>query len=185
MAWITAEQLKQVEENSANSSSYINLNKLPENKEHRFRAFGEAKTGWQGWIKEDGKAKPIRWELKPETLPANLEPFQDGSVGLQFFVTSLFWDYTADRFGIMLVTQKTVYEKFAKYESDPDYGDCTGYDIKITRTVKNDRTSYDVIAAPPKPVAKSIEQAYADFYCDLNALYDNEDPFKDPALKAA
>lgn len=180
MAWLTASQKEQIAENSVGNSAYINLNKLPEGKEFRYRAFGEAIVGYQGWIKENGKNKPVRWEQKPEELPSNLEPFQDGSIGLTFFVASVFWDYSADRFAIMQITQKTVYERLQKFEADSDYGDLTGYDIKITRSVKNDRTTYDVVPTPPKPVLKSIRDAYDQLHCNLEALYDGEDPFADP-----
>jgi hypothetical protein len=36
------------------------------------------------------------------------------------------------------------------------------------------------VAAPPKPVSKSVQDRYDNFFCNLNALYDGEDPFTDP-----
>lgn len=181
MAWLSPTQLQQIDD-LAPASSYISLTKLPEGKEHRFRAFGPPISGYQGWAKnEKGETKPIRWEFKPDEIPPNLEEPKYGGDPLQYFVAGLFWDYTAEKFGIMQVTQQAVIKRFGAMQSDSDYGDPTEYDIKITRKVQNDRTTYDVMPSPPKPAAKSIQEAYENFYCDLSALYDGGDPFKDPS----
>lgn len=181
MPFLTAEQLDTLNENSQGSSSYVNLSKLPLDKECRFRFFGSAILGWQGWVKdpETGNNKPIRWERKPDELPPNIEPDRQGNINLTFFVAGLVWDYTNDRFGIMQVTQKSVLERIDKLERDEDYGEITGYDIKITRRMKGDFTNYELAPTPPKPPAKSIQAAYEDLYCNLAALYDGGDPFKD------
>lgn len=184
MAWLTAEQIQQIEE-IAPASNYIKLNKLPEGKECRFRAFGEPITGYLGWTEADKDApygKPIRWELKPTTLPPNLQKDEKtGQPRLQLFVTGVFYDYTNSMFGIIEVTQKMIFDRFKALESDEDYGDLKNFDIKVTRKKENEFTKYEVMPSPPKPVAKEIEAAYKDFYCDLRALYDGGDPFKDPS----
>lgn len=184
MAWLSTDQIQQIEE-STPTSNYIKLNKLPENKEHRYRAFGEPITGYLGWTEPDTTSpygKPIRWELKPKTLPETLQKDEKtGQPRVQFFVSGLFWDYTNNLFGIIEITQRMIFDRLKALECDEDYGDLKTFDIKITRKIQSEFTKYEVMPSPPKPVNKELEAAYNDFYCDLNALYRGEDPFKDPA----
>jgi hypothetical protein len=179
--FFTAEQFQQLEENAQSDSRYVKINKLKSDVEHRYRYFGTAITGFEGWVEnEQGKPAPIRFELRPEELPENLKPDMNGKKDLKFFMAGIVWDYQEESFKILSITQKTLLDKVKKYAMDDDYGNPTGYDIKVTRSEKDGRTTYDLIAAPPKPALKSIGAAFEDLYCDLSRLYDGEDPFEEP-----
>jgi hypothetical protein len=175
MAFLTEDQVQQVASNSTSDSRYVQPSKLTEGKEYRFRFFGQAITGFEVWLDTN---KPMRWELCPESLPANVKPEQNGEPAkARFFLAGIVWDYATERFSIMQLTQKTILDKLRKYDADEDYGDATEYDIKLTRRVQGERTSYDLVAAPPKPVAKAIAAEFEDFKCNLKALLTNDDPF--------
>jgi len=60
---------------------------------------------------------------------------------------------------------------------DEDYGDPTGYDIKINKTGEGKETEYSLVAAPPKSVTKDMAEAFDAVTCNLNALFDGEDPW--------
>jgi hypothetical protein len=178
MAFLSQDQVEQVAANSTTDSRYVAPSKLTEGKPFRFRFFGEALLGWEVWLDMGkGSSKPQRWELKPAELPANAKPDQNGKTDARFFIAGVVWDYEAERFSIMQITQKTLLDKLRKYQADEDYGDATGYDVKITRNVAGERTTYDLVAAPPKAVAKSIAIEFDEFQCNLGALITGEDPF--------
>jgi hypothetical protein len=178
MAFLTEDQVQQVATNSATDSRYVQPSKLTEGKEYRYRFFGEALTGYEAWLDMGNNvSKPQRWEMCPTELPANAKADQNGKTEARFFLAGIVWDYANERFSIMQLTQKTLLDKLRKYTADEDYGDATEYDIKITRKVQGERTSYDLVAAPPKPVAKAIAIEFEEFECNLKALISNDDPF--------
>lgn len=179
-SFFTEEQLQQLEQNAVSDSRYVKISKIKEGEPHRYRYFGTSITGFEGWLEAETPT-PVRYELHPEEVPSNLRPDMNGKKSLKFFVAGVVWDYQDEAFKILLLTQKTLIDKLRKYSIDSDFGDPVEYDIKITRTVKNDRTSYELMAAPPKPAAKAIQAAYEqELNCDLRRLFDNEDPFADP-----
>ena len=179
MAFLTAAQLQTVEENSQTSSGYVKLGKQNEGQEYRYRFFGEGIIGWEAYLEnESGGVTPIRWEMKPSSLPPNVKPDMNGSREPKFFMAGLVWDYTDNAFKILSITQKTLQNKINELIVDPDWGDITGFDIKITRKKKGDKTEYAINPAPAKPVTAAIKEAYESFHCNLAALFENEDPFK-------
>lgn len=182
MAFLTAAQLQVVEENSQTSSGYVKLGKQNEGQEYRYRFLGPGILGWEAYQEtEGGGVKPIRWQMKPAVLPANIKPDMNGSVEPKFFMAGLVWDYTENAFRILSITQKTLQAKINELSADPDWGDVTQYDVKITRKKKGDKTEYSMNPAPAKAVSASIQEAYESFYCNLEALFDNGDPFKKPS----
>ena len=178
--FLSDEQLAVVDENSASDSRYVKFSAQKNNQEYRYRFFGTAITGFSCWVTEDGNDKPLRWEMKPEELPATIKPDQSGKKEAKFFLAGIVWDYTDERFKIMEVTQKTILDKIKKFCQDEEYGDTCGYDLKITKKEEQKRTSYDVVPSPPKPPARAIAADYKELVVDLEALFDGTDPFADP-----
>lgn len=180
--WLAEEVLDEVAKESS-MQGYISPSKLEEKKPHRFRIFGSAITGFECWCEEGKKSKPKRYPMKPEEsdLPSTVKMDDSGRPQLKRFLATLVWDYQNEDFRILQITQKSIIGDLNKYVKDPDYGDPQGYDIKLTRTGSGIDTEYSVVASPPKDMPKAIQQAYEEFYCDLNALFAGEDPFKDPS----
>ena len=71
-------------------------------------------------------------------------------------------------------------DQLFKFMKDADYGDPSGYDIKLSKTGEGIKTEYSLVAAPPKSVSKEVADAYTKVVCNLKALYDGEDPWADP-----
>jgi len=94
----------------------------------------------------------------------------------------LVYDYSANDFKILQITQKTLMDQLFKFISDEDYGDPTGYDIKISKTGEGKKTEYSLVAAPPKAIKSDIQQRFDDLRCDLNRLFDGEDPFAEASV---
>lgn len=154
---------------------YLNLSKIEG--EIRVRTVGHGITGWQAWTTDN---KPKRWEVKPAQVPEDIKPDMNGSREPKRFFASLVWDYEEEDFKIMEVTQISLIKALGKYLADEDYGDPSGYDLKISREKKGDKTTYTLLAAPPKPLKASIEKALEDVECNLFALYEGADPWSTP-----
>lgn len=175
--FLSIETFEQIDSESSSNSRYINPSKLEQGKELRIRFVRPGITGFGGWTIEK---KPIRFEFHPEVLPANLAPDLKGNVGLKRFIAGLVYDYAAEDFKILELTQRTLMEQLYKYAKDSDYGDPLGYDIKLTREGEKMDTKYSLVAAPPKTLEKAIAEAAAKVQCNLNALFDGGDPFAEP-----
>jgi len=173
--FLSLDVVEEISNESSGSGRYINPAKLTGEK--RLRFFGEGITGWYSWTIDK---KPIRWECKPEELPANLAPDLSGKISVKRFLAGVVYDYEDGDFKILDITQRTLMEQLFKFIKDDDYGDATTYDIKISKAGEGKETTYSLVAAPPKPVTKEIAQAFDDLTCNLKALFDGEDPWAEP-----
>lgn len=186
-AFLSDDQVEDVAKDSAANDGYVGLSKLDEGKPFRYRFLGPAITGYATWIETDGKSKPVRWREKPEgdDIPGNLQinKLSGKPADIKRFVAGFVWDYAKERVSVLMIDQKTILQDLHAAIVDPDFGDPQEYDIKITRTKKNDFTNYSLKAAPPKALGEHIEEAYEELLekgADLEALFDNDNPF-DPA----
>lgn len=169
--FLSDDLVEEISKEASGSGRYISPSKIEG--EIRLRFFGSGVTGFEGWTEDN---KPVRWETKPTELPANIRQ-RDNGPAVKRFLSGVVWDYANEDFKILQVTQKTLMEQLFKFIKDEDYGDPTGYDIKISRTGEGKSTEYSLVAAPPKPPTKEIQAAYAALTCNLNALFDGDDPF--------
>jgi hypothetical protein len=134
----------------------------------------------------------VRWREKPEgdEIPGNLQiNKQSGKAAdIKRFVAGFVWDYSKERISVLMIDQKSILQELHAAIVDPDFGDPQEYDIKITRKKENDFTKYSLKASPPKAIGDHIEEAYEELLDnggDLEALFDNGNPFDPEASKAA
>lgn len=173
-AFLSLETVEAISKESSGNGRYINPAKI--DGEKRLRFFGAGITGWEAWTSDN---KPVRWEIKPDEFPANIRR-DDGNVNCKRFLSGLVYDYEDSSFKILNITQRTLMDQLFRFMKDSDYGDPSGYDIKISKTGEGLKTVYTLVAAPPKPVTKEIASAYEEVNCNLNALFDGDDPWADP-----
>jgi hypothetical protein len=172
-AFLSAAAIEEISKESSGSGRYLNPAKITD--EVRVRFFGAGITGFEAWTVDN---KPIRWETKPEELPSNIRQ-QEGYQTIKRFIAGVVYDYSADDFKILQITQKTLMDQLFKFISDDDYGDPTSYDIKISKSGEGKKTEYSLVAAPPKTVKAELQERFENFKCDLPRLFDGEDPFGD------
>jgi hypothetical protein len=172
-AFLSAAAIEEISKESSGSGRYLNPAKITD--EVRVRFFGAGITGFEAWTVDN---KPIRWETKPEELPSNIRQ-QEGYQTIKRFIAGVVYDYSADDFKILQITQKTLMDQLFKFISDEDYGDPTSYDIKISKSGEGKKTEYSLVAAPPKTVKAELQERFENFKCDLPRLFDGEDPFGD------
>lgn len=171
MTFLSAAAIEEIAKEASSSSRYLTPSKI--DGEVRVRFFGTGITGYEAWTDDN---KPIRWETKPEELPANVKQ-QEGFQTLKRFLAGVVYDYSANDFKILQITQKKLMEKLHKYMIDEDFGDPTTYDIKIGRVGEGLKTDYTLVAAPPKAVKADLRSRYDELTCDLARLFDGDDPF--------
>lgn len=175
-AFLDLELVDEISKESSSSGRYINPSKLTGEK--RLRFMGRGITGFGSWTIDK---KPIRWESKPSELPSNLAPDFTGKISVKRFIAGVVYDYEDGDFKILEITQRRLMDQLFKFIKDSDYGDPSGYDIKISKSGEGKDTEYSLVAAPPKSVTKEIATAYEDLTCNLNALFDGEDPWAEPS----
>ena len=156
------------------SGNYLNLSKIQG--EVKIRFFGGGVTGWEAWTQDK---KPLRWQTKPTEYPANIARNDDNSVYIVRFIAGVAYDYDDDKFKIAILNKQEPRKKFLEYCQTDEYGDATGWDLKIKKTGSGMDTEYTTLAMPPKPVARPIQERYPSEAgkWNLYALFDGDDPF--------
>lgn len=173
--FLSLDVVEEISKESSGNGRYINPAKIEGEK--RLRFFGAGITGWEAWTTDN---KPVRWELKPEEFPANIRR-DDGNVTCKRFLAGCVYDYEDSSFKMLSITQRTLMDQLFRFMKDSDYGDPSGYDIKISKTGEGLKTVYTLVAAPPKPVTKEIATAYESVHCNPHALFDGDDPWAEPS----
>ena len=177
MAFLTAEKLQTVKDNTGADKRYLNVGKLKDGEPTRIRFIGEGITGYEAWTEQK---KPVRWETLPETLPEIIRPDDNGDRRAKFFIAGTVWDYDAEMFRVIQITQKSLLDGIFKYSSDEDYGDLTNYDVLITRTGSGLDTKYDFLPKPPSSFADKAPEAVKQFKTldwNLNLLFEGKHPW--------
>jgi hypothetical protein len=178
MAFLSIDKVDEVGANTAPDKRYMNLTKLQEDKEYKVRFIGEGITGFEAWTNQN---KPVRFEVLPDELPADIRVDEaTGNQTAKFFMTGIVWDYESEMFRVFSITQKTVLEQLHKYMKDEDYGDPNGYDIVISKKGSGKDTKYSLLAKPPKPAPAAVKTGYAELGWDLKMLLQSRNPW-DPA----
>lgn len=149
----------------SSSNSYMKFEEGP----NKFRVLTSAIVGWEWWIDEDGKRKPLRTkdftkvpnEFKPEA---------------KHFWAFVVYNRNKERVQILELTQKTIMNSITALVHDEEWGDPKEYDILVTRKGEGLETEYSVVPIPPKPFDEEISGIDS---INLEALYKGEDPFED------
>ena len=179
MAFLSQEKVKELVAETASSSSgrYFNVAKIDSGTEVRIRIMDmDGVTGHECWTVEN---KPVRFEKKPLEIPENIKTDDSGQKQIKAFLAAIIYDYSDGMFKCMSITQKSIKESLLKFLADDDYGDPSGYDIKIGRTGEKLLTSYTLIPSPPKVLSEKLAKEWNDQKgkCNLHALFTGEEVF--------
>lgn len=139
--------------------------------EHLFRVLSPAIVGYEYWTTEN---KPIRLKEYPESVPENIKP----KSRINHFWAFKVWNYKTESIQILQIIQSTIQDAIKNLHDDPDWGNPSGYDIKITREGESfNDTKYFVVAKPHKELDVKVKEADENTPVDLNLLFKGEDPF--------
>lgn len=137
--------------------------------------------GWEYWkTGNENKRYPCR--VKEEKIPIGeleINPTTGEMDMPKFFWAFTVWNYDAEAIQILELKQKTIRQAIESLARNPKWGTPIEYDIVVTQTVENGKTSYSVTPDPKEKLDKEIEEKYNLTSVNLDALYGRPgtDPF--------
>lgn len=149
--------------------------------ENKFRVLSEPILGNEYWTDTDGGRKPNRFRMsEPIDVSKVPDPAQ-----IKHFWAMVVWNYKANRLQVLEITQKTIQQAIAAYDRNPDWGDFRDYDLTVVRKGEGLNTEYQVMASPQKQISDEIKEAYKSAKINVEALFDNADPFSNDSADIA
>jgi hypothetical protein len=166
---MTNPNLPEGQEHLKTEKKYIRPAQLKEG-ENRFRVVQRPIAGWLDW--ENNKPKRYRPDEKPKR---SFDPDKPAKAFWDMYV----WDYDKKDLYVFEVTQNSLIKSLEGIITDEDWGDMTGYDIKIKKEGSGKDTRYSVQPIPHKPMPDEVKTCLKASPVRLEALYDNGDPWRD------
>lgn len=151
-------------ESPKSSSWYLKL----QEGENKIRILSQPVYGWEDW--KDNKPIRFKMEDKPRSSVDPKKP-------VRHFWAFIVWNYDQEQIQIMHITQATVRSAIEALCKDKDWGAPFFYDIKIIKKGEGTKTEYLVNPLPHKPLPDYVEENFKLRPCNLDALFQNEDPF--------
>lgn len=138
--------------------------------DNTFRVLSSAIIGYEYFDQDN---KPVRSPEPFDVVPTDVK--KGGAI--KHFWAFAVYNYEAKRIQVMELTQKGLMKAIQAYVKNPKWGNPKGYDITVTRTGSGLDTEYSITPNPHSPLDAKIASQYANMNVNLNALYENGDPF--------
>lgn len=137
--------------------------------DNRFRIVDRPIAGWLDWK-----------DKRPHRFPPNQKPLKpfDPEKEIKSFWACYVWDYARKDLFILEITQATIIKALINLAKDEEWGDFTGYDLKLKKEGSGQQTKYLLSPLPPKPLAEEIKLALQAKPAYLEALYHGGDPWE-------
>lgn len=135
---------------------------------NRIRILSKPIVGWLSFIDKRPKRSPFN-----QPKPATLDPKNP----VRHFWAFIVYNYDEGAVQILEVTQAQVRKPLEILAKDKDWGAPFFYDIRIKKEGEGINTKYSVTPLPGKPVTQDIIDAFNAKRANLEALWDNSDPF--------
>jgi hypothetical protein len=145
-----------------------------EDGETTFRVMSSAIVGYSYWTSDD---KPVRMRKEPLSTPADIRVKDGKPERVKHFWAFVVWNVEAQKIQILEVVQQTIQAAIKAYVANKKWGDPKGYDITVKREGSGFDTEYTIMANPHTPVDPAAAEAFKARHVNLQALYDNGDPF--------
>jgi hypothetical protein len=136
--------------------------------ENKFRILSQPVLGWEDW--QDKKPIRFRFDQKPAR---SIDPKKP----VKHFWAMIVWNYAAEEIQILQITQASIRKSLHALCVDADWGEPYFYDLKIMKTGEGLETEYVLNPLPHKQLSPHISVMFDERKCNLEALFDNEDPF--------
>jgi hypothetical protein len=174
---------------SGSAANYFKLKSLDAGPA-RLSFFGPEVHGFECWVEENGKQRPVRCSTLAELLekrPANgwRKDMRDGESredAPKFFLARIAYHHGEGKFVIAQFNQKSIFKRFEALKKLDDWGpDFTSYDFVFGRKkVDNGFFEYSVDAVPQKKHKPEVLKEWARIEGEclgLAALFNGGDPF--------
>ena len=149
--------------------------------ENNFRVLSSAVVGFIYWTENK---KPVRLKEMWKKKPADIKTEKNGSYSTKPFWSFVIWNYEASAIQIMEITQKTIMRAIKALVDNTKWGDPKNYDLTITKTGEGLETEYSVMPNPQSKVQKEITDELEEKPVNLEALFENADPFLNEKITA-
>ena len=109
-----------------------------------------------------------------------LAPDKEGKIKQpKYFWALKVWNYELRRIQVWVITQATILDKLKNIFTDPDYADCSKYDLKITKTGStiND-TKYEIMAKKEKELPAEFWENVRLTTCVVDAIFEGKYPME-------
>jgi hypothetical protein len=136
--------------------------------ENKFRILSRPILGWEDW--QDKKPIRFRFNEKPAKPVDPKKP-------IKHFWSMIVWNYNEEEIQILHLTQATIRKSLEALCSDSDWGSPYFYDLKILKSGEGMETEYALNPIPHKALHPMIQDRFNERRCNLDALFDNDDPF--------
>ena len=131
-------------------------------------------TGYEWWEEDEKGRHPHRVRSKKDA-PKDARQF----LAFKVWNKTLYEETEQVYFQILQVTQKSIIKAVAELATDEDWGDPTeSYLICIDRSGQQLDTTYSIKPKPRKDIPKKVLDEFSKWTCDLNKLFEGEDPFE-------
>jgi hypothetical protein len=148
-----------------NNTNYFKI----QDGDNKLRILSKPILGWQDWGADN---KPIRYKMDNKPLKP-----RDVKKPIQHFWSFIVWDYSDNKIKIMHITQQTIRNMILNLTKNDEWGNPSFYDITINKKGSQQKTEYTVAPSPKKPLSIEMLRAFKDTPINLNALFENGDPF--------
>ena len=149
------------------SKPYWKMSEMKEG-DNRLRIVIKPIAGWIDWHDK----KPVRY--RPEHKPAKS---YDAEKPVRPFWVCYVWDYAREGLFVLEISQSSILRSLTNFAQDEDWGDFTGYDLKLRKEGSGKETKWHVTPMPHKPLAEKIVKALAESPVHLENLYEGGDPW--------
>lgn len=140
----------------------------------KFRIISKPILGWLEWIEDGERKKPVRSQIteQPETTDDENPPKK--------FMAMVVIDRKDGEAKILEVTQQSIIKRIKALAAEKEWGNPFSYDLSVTKSGSGKTgTKYQVDALPKRPLEKALMVAAAEKTCNLDALYEGQDPWKE------
>lgn len=144
---------------------------------NKFRVLSSAIIGYEYWNESN---KPVRSKKAFDHIPTDIRLDKDGNpTKIKHFWAFVVWNYESKLVQILEITQSTIQSAIKAIVDDEVWGSPKNFDITITRKGEGFDTEYSTMPNPHSDIEPEIQTAYEAKVINLEALYENKNPFGD------
>lgn len=152
--------------------------KIEKDKELRIRILGKPLIGWEYFQQVEDKKKPVRSKEKFSKVENRaINKFSGLPEKPQEFWAFKVYNVNSKQIEIFQTTKNTIKESIMNLYQDDDYGNPTGYDLKITKKWEWTDTTYSVIPWKQEAISDEVQELAEKVYVQLENLFEWADPF--------
>jgi len=138
--------------------------------EVKIRILTSAITGWVDWDNSGDKPKPVRTQEKPE------KSFAPDRAARHFWAFAV-WNYSEECVQIMEIPQATIQDLLISFINDEDWGNPTGYDVKVKKEGEKLLTKYTLTPSNKAETSPEIVKAFKEAKVNVEKMFSGDDPF--------